>query len=110
MNVFSVAASLGPATTFKGLRILPDFSYRENNLPRIDILVIPSAEHHLDTDLENQEMLDFVRNTAASALYVTSHCDGAFVLAKAGLLDEVASTTFPGDMEKYKAAFPQLKV
>ena len=43
-------------------------------------------------------------------LRVTSHCDGAFVLAKAGLLDNVESTTFPSDVEAYRKMFPQLSV
>ncbi len=110
MNVFTVAATLAPITTFEGVRILPDFSYRDENLPKIDILVVPSAEHHLDSDLENQELIDFVRKTADKAEYVTSHCDGAFVLAQSGILDGIESTTFPGDIEKYKTRFPQLTV
>lgn len=110
MNVFTVAATLEPVTTFEGVRILPDFSYRDKNLPKIDILVVPSAEHHLDTDLDNKELIDFVKKTANKALYVTSHCDGAFVLAKSGILDDIESTTFPGDIEKYKSTFPQLTV
>jgi len=55
-------------------------------------------------------MLDFVRETDKNALFMTSHCDGAFVLAKAGLLNEVASTTFPSDIEQYRTMFPNLKV
>jgi transcriptional regulator GlxA family with amidase domain len=110
MNVFTVAASLDPVTTFEGVRILPDFSYRNKNLPKIDILVVPSAEHHLDSDLENKEMIEFVREAAKNALYITSHCDGAFVLAKSGILNNIESTTFPGDIDKYKSAFPNLKV
>ncbi len=110
MNVFTVAATLDPVTTFEGVRILPDFSYHDKNLPKIDILVVPSAEHHLDTDLDNKELIDFVKKTADNALFITSHCDGAFVLAKSGILDNIESTTFPGDIDKYKAAFPQLTV
>jgi transcriptional regulator GlxA family with amidase domain len=110
MNVFTVAESLNPITTFEGVRILPDFSYKNDNLPKIDILVVPSAEHHLDTDLENTEMIDFVKRTAKDALYITSHCDGAFVLAKSGILDGIESTTFPGDIDKYKSTFPELTV
>jgi len=64
----------------------------------------------LDSDLENKAMIDFVKRVGEEAQFVTSHCDGAFVLAKAGLLDEVASTTFPSDIPKYKEMFPQLKV
>jgi len=109
MDVFTIAESLDPVVTFEGMRILPDYSYK-GNYPPIDILVVPSAEHHLDTDLENKEMIDWVHKTAEDATFVTSHCDGAFVLAKAGLLDTIVSTTFPSDIEKYRSMFPQLDV
>ena len=110
MNTFTVANTLDPITTFEGVRVLPDFDYTKDQLPAIDILVVPSAEHHLDSDLEDEEMLNFVRVTDRDALFITSHCDGAFVLAKAGLLDSVVSTTFPSDIELYKQMFPQLQV
>lgn len=110
MNTFTVANTLAPITTFEGVRILPDYDYTKDSLPQIDILVVPSAEHHLDTDLKNNIMLDFVKKIDHKALFMTSHCDGAFVLAKAGLLNDVASTTFPSDIEAYKRMFPQLDV
>ena len=110
MNTFTVANTLKPIVSFEGVRILPDFDYTTDSIPQIDILVVPSAEHHLDSDLENGEMLDFVKKVDNKALFVTSHCDGAFVLAKAGLLEEVVSTTFPSDITKYKKMFPQLNV
>ncbi|MEM9848815.1 MAG: glutamine amidotransferase, partial [Bacteroidota bacterium] len=59
MNVFLVANTLQPITTFEGIRLLPDYDYLTDTLPKIDILVVPSAEHHLDTDLEDQAMIDF---------------------------------------------------
>ena len=110
MNVFTVSQSMEVVTSFEGLRILPDFSFASLDLPEIDILVVPSAEHHLDTDLDNKEMISWVRKMAETAEYVTSHCDGAFVLAKAGLLNEVSSTTFPSDIPKYKKMFPELDI
>ena len=110
MNTFTVANTLDPITSFEGMRILPDYNYLSADLPSIDILVVPSAEHHLDTDLDDKIMIDFVRKVSDEALYVTSHCDGAFVLAEAGLLDKVASTTFPSDIPKYRKRFPHLEV
>lgn len=98
MNTFLVANTLEPITTFEGLQILPHFDYLSDSLPSIDILVIPSAEHHLDSDLEDKKMLDFVRQAANEAQFITSHCDGAFVLAEAGLLRDKISTTFPSDI------------
>jgi len=110
MNVFTVANTDKPITTFEGMRILPDFNYLKDSLPKIDILVIPSAEHHLDTDLDDEKMIDFVKKVEKDALFMTSHCDGAFVLAKAGLLKEVVSTTFPSDIDKMRDMFPNLDI
>ncbi len=110
MNVFTVSKSMNVVTSFEGLRILPDYSYTEDTLPHIDILVVPSAEHHLDTDLEDVDMISWVREVSQNASYVTSHCDGAFVLAQAGLLDNVTSTTFPSDVDKMREMFPALDI
>ncbi|WP_350287316.1 DJ-1/PfpI family protein [uncultured Croceitalea sp.] len=110
MNTFTVANTLAPITSFEGVRILPDFDYTKDPLPKIDILVVPSAEHHLDTDLKDTTMINFVKMVDRDALFMTSHCDGAFVLAKAGVLDSVTSTTFPSDIETYKKRFPYLAV
>jgi transcriptional regulator GlxA family with amidase domain len=110
MNVFTISKDRNVVTSFEGLRMLPDFSYTEDTIPHIDILVVPSAEHHLDSDLEDTVMINWVRNVSQTASYVTSHCDGAFVLAKAGLLDDVSCTTFPSDIIKMRDIFPQLDI
>jgi transcriptional regulator GlxA family with amidase domain len=110
MNVFTVSNQSDAVTTFEGLKILPDYNFLIDSLPNIDILVVPSAEHNLDTDLENVALLDFVRQTSKKSLYVTSHCDGAFVLAKSGALEGIESTTFPGDVNAYKEMFPELVI
>ncbi len=110
MNTFTVAKTLDPITTFEGVRILPDFDYTRDTIPKIDILVVPSAEHHLDTDLKDTVLLNFIRKIDKDALFMTSHCDGAFVLAKSGVLDNVVSTTFPSDIEIYRKTFPHLKI
>ena len=110
MNVFTVANTDGAITTFEGLRILPDYNYVKDALPKIDILVVPSAEHHLDTDLEDNTMINFVKKVDKEALFITSHCDGAFVLAKAGILNNSVSTTFPSDIDKMREMFPKLDI
>jgi len=110
MNVFTVANTDVAITTFEGMRLLPDFNYVKDSLPKIDILVVPSAEHHLDTDLEDESMIAFVQKVDKEAQFITSHCDGAFVLAKAGLLNDAVSTTFPSDIDKMREMFPELDI
>lgn len=110
MNVFTVANTDHPITTFEGVKIIPDYNYIQDTLPQIDILVVPSAEHHLDTDLDDKVMIDFVKRVDKTASFMTSHCDGAFVLAKAGVLDNVVSTTFPSDIDQMRSTFPNLDI
>ena len=98
MTVFTVANTTESIRTFEGLKITPDFDYTKET-PRIDILVIPAAEHNLDSDLRDSTLIQFVREAGTNAEFVMSHCDGAFVLAKTGLLNGRVSTTFPGDIE-----------
>jgi transcriptional regulator GlxA family with amidase domain len=110
IKVFTVSNKNEPIITFEGLHIVPDYSFETDTLPEIDILIVPSAQHSMDSDLENEKLIAFVTNAGKHASYVLSLCDGAFVLAKAGLLDMHQCTTFPGDIEKFEMAFPQLTV
>lgn len=110
IKVFTVSNKKESVVTFEGLRIMPDYSFENDSLPSIDILIVPSAQHSMDSDLENEKLIGFVRSTGKQASYVLSLCDGAFLLAKAGLLDMYECTTFPGDIEKFKAVNPQLSV
>lgn len=110
MKVFTVAPTAEIITTFEGLRIEPDYSFEDKRLPEIDVLVVASAEHSMDSDLENETLISFIRRTGKHAKYTLSLCDGAFVLAKAGLVDGKYSTTFPSDIPKYRNMFPHLKV
>lgn len=108
MELFTVSPDGEAVTTFEGLRVGAHFGFAD--APDIDVLVVPSAEHSMDTDLENEAMMKWVRRVGAEADYLVSLCDGAFVLAAAGLLDGVASTTFPGDVDRYVSMFPDLDV
>jgi transcriptional regulator GlxA family with amidase domain len=108
IEVFTVSPDGGTVKTFEGLRLTPDYGFA--NAPEIDILVVPSAEGSMDRDLENEEMMRWVRETGSRARFVVSLCDGAFVLAAAGLLDGRECTTFPGDQDRFAETFPGLEV
>ena len=110
IKVFTIAEDHDTITTFEGLRVLPDYAFSTDSLPSIDILIVPSSKHSMDSDLKNTTLIEFVRKTGRKSAYVMSLCDGAFVLASAGLLDTYECTTFPGDVERFRKTFPQLNV
>lgn len=108
MEVFTVSPDGGAVRTFEGLVLEAHYSFAD--APPIDVLVVPSAEHNMTSDLENEELIAWVRDAGEAALFVVSLCDGAFVLAKAGLLDGRASTTFPSDQDRFAELFPHLEL
>ena len=108
METFIVSPTLDPIVTFEGITIAPHYSFE--NAPNIDVLVVPSAEHNMDTDLEDENLINWVKRVGTDAQYVMSLCDGAFILAKAGLLDGLKTTTFPTDIDRFKETFPHLDV
>lgn len=108
IEVFTVSADGAPITTAEGLRITPHHSFA--NAPAADILVVPSAEHSMDSDLDDATLIAWVRATGEKARFVMSLCDGAFVLAKAGLLDDHAATTFPADQDRFEQSFPAVEL
>jgi len=63
-------------------------------------MYLPFLIHTMLLPHLKNNLIDFVKSTSLQAEWVTSHCDGAFVLAKTGLLDDRTSTTFPGDIEE----------
>lgn len=110
IKVFTVAEKMDTITSFEGLNLIPDYSFDDPDMPEIDILVVPSAEHNMDSDLENAVLINWVSEIGKQADFVMSLCDGAFVLAKAGLVSGKESTTFPSDIGRYRKMFPDLTV
>jgi putative intracellular protease/amidase len=108
MTLVTVGRTRDPVTSFEGLRIAVDHDLE--SAPPLDVLVVPSAEHNMDSDLEDERLIAWVRTRGAAAKYVVSICDGAFVLAEAGLLDGRFCTTFPGDIDAFRARYPGLRV
>lgn len=106
MRVFTVSPDGRPVTTFEGLKLTVDYGFA--NAPPIDVLVVPSARGSMDRDLQNQAMIDWVRTVGGGARHVLSLCDGAFVLARAGLLQGIPATTFPEDYERFAKMFPEV--
>jgi len=107
-RVFTVAKEKGTIRTYEGLTLTPHFTFAD--APAIDLLVVPSAEHNMDTDLKDEALMAWVRETGGKAKLVMSLCDGAFLLAQAGLLDGLEATTFPGDQDRFAKAFPKVKL
>jgi transcriptional regulator GlxA family with amidase domain len=95
-------------TTYEGMPF--EANYTIDNAPKLDVLVVPSGAGSLNKDLKNQRVVEWVKQEAKSVKYVTSNCEGAFVLATAGLLNGKNVTTFPTDRADLQKRFPETHV
>lgn len=79
------------------------------DMPEIDVLIVPSS-YDMKPLLKNRQLIDFIKHTSAHAQWIASNCSGAFLLAKAGLLDGKKATTWAGGEAELQRDFPFVKV
>src|SRR5262249_4530783 len=105
-DVFTVAASKDPITTVAGMTVVPRYSFAD--APPPDVLVVPGGG--IGSALSSGPTIQWVRETAAHTVHTMSVCNGAFILAKAGILDGLGATTTFGNVRRLQAEYPKIKV
>jgi len=81
------------------------------NVLEADLLLVPTIGDSLDKVLQqNLALIPHIKRLAKTNTDIASNCSGAFLLAKAGLLDNKTATTHWGYAEKLKQDFPLIDV
>jgi putative intracellular protease/amidase len=105
-NTFTVAEKAEPLTTAMGMIVTPNFSL--DGSPKPDIIVIPGG--YVDRTVESPKAIKWIRDNEKDARHVLSVCNGAFILARTGLLDGLSTTTFYDLIDELKKSAPKTKV
>lgn len=107
LTVFTVAESKQPVMCHNGLVVQPRHTLA--TCPPLDLLLVPGGQG-TRTAIDRSPLIAWIAERAASAELTTSVCTGSFLLAKAGLLDGKAATTYWASIERLHSAFPQVNV
>src|ERR1700722_11109535 len=79
-----------PVRDLKGLRLTPDAAVAD--APQLDVLHVPGGFGQ-EALMEDEEVLDWIRQQAAGARNIFSVCTGALICGAAGLLQGRRATT-----------------
>src|SRR5918993_97994 len=116
-NIFTVAESSAPISTSGGqgaAQVTAKYTFAKH--PKPDIVIIPGGggsrpgDGGVGNQTANPKLIRWIQEQAGSATIVLSVCNGAFLLAKAGLLDGLEATTFWGMLDDLKVAAPKTRV
>jgi len=105
-KVYTVAATLDPVTTAMGMTVVPKYTFADAPAP--DILLVPGGG--VKAASGDSATLSWVKAATASSRQTMSVCNGAFILANAGLLDGLSATTTFGNLDRLKTTYPKIKV
>lgn len=105
-EVITVAAKPDVIQTAMGMRVTPHYTLAD--APKADVLVIPGG--NVQPTQENAQVVKWIQDSAKDAQHVLSVCNGAYILAKTGLLDGLTATTFYDLLDGLQTAAPKTKV
>jgi len=105
-DVYTVAATKDPVSAVAGLKVVPKYTFADAPAP--DVLVVPGGGVKAARD--DAATLRWVKDVTARAQHTMSVCNGAFILASAGLLDGLKATTTAHNLARLEAEFPKVLV
>ena len=105
-DVYTVAASASAVTSAMGLTVVPKHTFAD--APQPDVLVVPGGGVYGAS--RDDATLAYIKRVTEHATHTMSVCNGAFILASAGLLDGLSATTTYGNIPKLADQYPKIHV
>src|SRR5215831_16432137 len=101
-QLYTVAETTQPITASSGMKIVPNFTFKSAPAPKV--VVIPAQSG------VNDAALEWIRQVTRHTDITMSVCTGAYVLARAGLLNGRSATTHHSSYADFAMQFPQVRM
>ncbi|WP_091480048.1 DJ-1/PfpI family protein [Gracilibacillus orientalis] len=107
-NVITISEDGEMIKARNGLKVVPDYNFYDH--PALDILVVPGGYGAEEIEMNNSDLIEWIKQQNSQVEYMTSVCTGALLLAKAGLLNGRNATTHWMDQDRLEKEFPLVVV
>jgi transcriptional regulator GlxA family with amidase domain len=104
-HVYTVAATKAPVKSQGFVTVTPEFSI--DDAPKPDILVIPGGQSGSLTS--DARFMAWAKPAIEASELTLTVCSGAFVAAKAGVLDGRPATTWYGSVDLLRKLYPNVQ-
>lgn len=105
-KIFIVSKTKDKIISQGTLTIVPDYSIED--APASDIMVFFGGNTNVPTN--DTSVISWIKSRRKSTEYFLSVCTGAFIIGKAGILDNLTATTYHLQIDALKKALPKTKV
>ena len=105
-DVVTIAENKREIISRGGLKVTPHHAIEYH--PHLDVLIVPGGV--VTEEMSKRQVLSWLKSTAERADITASVCTGAFLLAKADLLDGLEVTTHWEDSGELRQSFPGIVV
>jgi transcriptional regulator GlxA family with amidase domain len=106
LELITVGAGAGPVRMRGGLAVVPDHEF--HSAPEVDAIVVPGGPGTRD-DAASAPVVEWLRERRETPL-LASVCTGAFLLARAGILDGRTATTHHHRVDELREQHPKVRV
>jgi transcriptional regulator GlxA family with amidase domain len=105
-SVFIVSDTKEPIKSQGTLKIIPE--YNLENAPYSNVMAFFGGSHGKPTN--DPEVISWIKSRKKMTKYYFSVCTGAFIMGKAGVLDNLTATTYHTQIKDLQKALPNTKV
>jgi len=106
LELITVGAGAGPVRMRGGLAVVPDHEF--HSAPEVDAIVVPGGPGTRD-HAASAPVVAWLQERRETPL-LASVCTGAFLLARAGILDGRTATTHHHRVDELREQHPQVRV
>ena len=99
IEVVAAGLAQGPVTASRGVRILPDMTLDEALQLEFDMVALPGGLPGSDHLAADERITELLRRMNESGRFVGAVCAAPKVLARAGVLEGLKATAYPGVLQ-----------